>query len=91
MRSPNFTRSEIEYVCVDDITAFVHGRNKELVEMEEKVVENMKREVEEKGLKLSVTEGGKEGKSKATSSCRYLAARRKELLWRRVLKRRPWT
>ena len=27
--------------------------------------------VEEKGLRLSITEGGKEGKSKATTSCKY--------------------
>ena len=44
---------------MDDITAFMNGRNKELVEMAEKVVKNLKREVEEKGLKLSITEEGK--------------------------------
>ena len=44
--------------------AFMDGRNKKLVETEEKVLKKLKREVEEKGLKLSTTEGGKEGKRK---------------------------
>ena len=48
-------------VFVDDITAFLNGRNKELVEMAEKVFKKLKREVEEKDLKLSITEGRKEG------------------------------
>ena len=37
-----------------------------------------KREVEEKGLKLSITEGEKEGKSKVIASCRYLKERFQE-------------
>ena len=65
-------------------------RNKELVEMAEKVLKRLKREVEEKGLKLSITVRGKQGKSKAITSCKYLeerfrfsnAARKKELCWR---------
>ena len=65
-------------VFVDDITAFMNGRNKELMEMAEKVLKNVKRELEEKGLKLSITEGGKEGKSKAMTSCRYLEERFQE-------------
>ena len=44
---------------VDDITASINGRNKEAVEMAEEVLKKLKREVEEKGLKLSITEGGK--------------------------------
>ena len=36
--------------------------------MAEKVLKKLKREVEEKGLKLSITEGGEEGKSKAITS-----------------------
>ena len=32
----------------------------------------MKREVEENCLKLSITEGGKAGKNKAVTSCKYL-------------------
>ena len=43
-----------------DITAFMSGRNKELVEMAEKVLKKLKREVEEKGLKRSLLEGKKE-------------------------------
>ena len=60
---------------MDDITAFKNGRNKEMVE---KVLKKLKREVEEKGLKLSITEGGKEGKREeegkreAITSCKYL-------------------
>ena len=62
-------------VFVDDITAFLKRRNKELVEMAKKVLKNSKKEVEEKGLKPSITEGGKEGKSKAITSCKYLEER----------------
>ena len=43
--------------------------------MAEKVLKKSKREVEEKGLKLSITEGGKEGKRKVIASCRYLQER----------------
>ena len=57
---------------MDDITAFLSGTDKELVEMAEKVLEKLKREVAKKGLKLSITEGGKQGKSKVITSCRYL-------------------
>ena len=39
--------------------------------MPEKVLKKSKREVEENGLKLSITEGGKEGKRKVIASCRY--------------------
>ena len=59
-------------VFVDDITVLLHGRNKELVEMAEKVLKKKKREKEEKSLKLSITEGGKDGKSKAITSCKHL-------------------
>ena len=36
------------------------------------MVKKLKEEVEKKGLKLSVTENGKEGKSKMIASCGYL-------------------
>ena len=49
----------------------MEGRNKELTGVAEKV-KSIGREVEEKGLKLSITEGGKEGKSKVIASCGYL-------------------
>ena len=58
---------------MDDITACKEGRNKELAGMAEIVLKSTKREVEEKGLVLSVTERGKEGKSNVTASCSYLA------------------
>ena len=48
-----------------------NGRNKELVDVAEKVLKKMKTEVEEKGLRFSITEGGKEGKSKVITSCRF--------------------
>ena len=54
---------EIE-VLVDDITGFVNGRNKELVEMAEKVLKKLKMVAEEKGLKLSITEGGKKDRAR---------------------------
>ena len=38
----------------------------------------MKREVDETGLKLSITEGGKEGKRQVISSCSYLKERFQE-------------
>ena len=85
-------------VFVDDISAFMHGRNKALAEMAQKVLIRLKREEEEKGLKLSIIVGGKQGKSQAITSCKYLeerfrfsnAARKKELCWRRVWKRWAW-
>ena len=49
-------------VFVDDITALVKGRSKEPAEMTKKVMKKLKEEVEKKGIKLSVTENGKEGR-----------------------------
>ena len=40
--------------------------------------EDVKREVDETGLKLSITEGGKEGKRQVISSCSYLKERFQE-------------
>ena len=40
--------------------------------MAKKEMKKLKEEVEEKGLKLSVTENGKEGKSMMIGSCGYL-------------------
>ena len=59
-------------VFVDDITALVKGRNKEVADMAKKVMKKLKEEVEKKGLKFSVTENGKEGKSKMIASCGFL-------------------
>ena len=55
-----------------DTTALWVGRNKEVVEMAEKVTKKLKEEVAKKGLMLSVTENGKEGKSKIIASCGFL-------------------
>ena len=47
---------------MDDITACLEGRNKELQGIAEKVLKTMIIEVEEKVLMLSITEEGKEWK-----------------------------
>ena len=57
-----------------DITAFISGTSKELVEKAEKILKK-KSETDEKDLKLSTTEGGKEGRNKAITSCKYLDER----------------
>ena len=57
---------------MDDITVLVKGKNKEVAEMAKKVMKKLKEEVEKKGLKLSVTENGKEGRSKMIASCGFL-------------------
>ena len=59
-------------VFVDDITALLMGKNKVAAEMAKKVMKKLREEVEKKGLKLSVTENGKEGKSKMIASCGFL-------------------
>ena len=79
---------------MDDITAFMNGRNKELVEMTEKVLKKGRERGGGEGLE-AIAVGGKQGKSKAITFWKYLeerfrfstAARKKELCWRRVLKR----
>ena len=59
-------------VFVDDITALLRRKNKVVAEMAKKLMKILKEEVERKGLKLSVTEDGKEGKSKMIASCGFL-------------------
>ena len=56
----------------DTITTLVKGRNEEVAETAKNVMKKLKEEVEKKGLKLSVTENGKEGKSKMIASCGFL-------------------
>ena len=56
---------------MNDITAPLIGKNKEVAEMAMEVMKKTKEEVEQKGLKLSVTENGK-GKSKMVASCGFL-------------------
>ena len=63
---------------MEDITAFMEGRNKELAGFAEKVLKPIGREVEEKGLKLSIIEGGTEVKSKVIASCSYLEEKYQE-------------
>ena len=59
-------------VFVHDITAQVKGRNKGGGKGKKKVMRKLKEEVQKEGLELSVTENGKEGKSKMIASCGYL-------------------
>ena len=63
--------AEVE-VFVDDNTALLSGKNKVLAEMAKKVMKRLREEVEKKGLKLSVNENGKDGKSNMIASCRFL-------------------
>ena len=56
-------------VSVDDITSFMEGRIKELPGIAEKVLKAMRLEVEEKSLKLSITEAGRDGKCNVVASC----------------------
>ena len=59
-------------VFVKDINNFMEGRNKELAGMAGKVLKSIACEVQEKGLKLSITEGEKDVKSKVIASCGHL-------------------
>ena len=63
---------------MDDIAALLMGRNQDLVEMAGKVLRKVKEEVEEKGIKLSITEKSKEGKSLMIATCRYLEEQLRE-------------
>ena len=66
-------------VFVDDITALLVGKNKEVAEMAKEGDEEIfKEEVERKGLKLSITEKVKEGKSNMIASCGYLDEKLRE-------------
>ena len=56
-------------VVVDEIIPVMAGRNKELLGIADNVLRALGTELEEKGLKLSMTEGGKEGKTKVVASC----------------------
>ena len=53
---------------MDDITALLMEKNNVVVVMAKKVMKKLKEEVEKKGFELSVTENGKEGKSKMIAS-----------------------
>ena len=63
---------------VDDTTAFVGGQDKDLPGIAEKVLKSTRLEVEENVLKLSITEGGKEGTHQVTASCSYLEEKLQE-------------
>ena len=57
---------------MDDITALLKGKHREVAEMATKVMKKLKNEVEKKGLELSVTENVKKGKSKMIASSSFL-------------------
>ena len=66
---------------MDGITALVKGKNKEVAEVAKKAMKKLKEEVEKKGLKLSLTENGKEGKSKMIASSGFLENELAILRW----------
>ena len=51
---------------------FQRRKNREVAEAAKKVMKKLTEEVERKGLQLSVTENGNEGKSKMIASCGFL-------------------
>ena len=57
---------------MDDITALLMGKNREVAETAKKVMKKLKEVVEKKSPKLLVTENGKEGQSKMIASCGFL-------------------
>ena len=63
------------------LTALVKGTIKE----EENVLKKLQKDVEEKGLKLSITEGRREGKSKV------IVQRKRRSGYGRVFKISEWT
>ena len=72
--------SEVAKICpslklrvfADDSTALVKGRYKKCRGNGKKVMKKLKEGVEKKGLELSVSENGKERKSKMAASCGFL-------------------
>ena len=50
----------------------IKKRNREVAEAAKKVMKKPKEEMEKKGLKMSVTENGKEGTTKMIASCGFL-------------------
>ena len=76
-------------VFVDDLTALLMGKNREVAEMAKKVMKKLK-EVGEKGLKLSATNNGKEGKNKMIASCGFLEDELRKCS-RTVWNRLEWT
>ena len=78
-----------EVVFVDDITACMEGRSLELPEIAETVLKTIRKEVEEEGLKSSITERGKEGKSKVSASCSHLEDKFREA-WQTAWQHLEW-
>ena len=77
---------KLKVFFVDEMTPFMQGRNTELPGIAEKVLKSIRKEAEEKGLKLSITEGGKQGKNMVIASCCYLEEKFQE-----CSKRRSWS
>ena len=57
---------------MDDITALLMGKNRQVAEMAKTVMKKLKEEVGTKGFELSVTENGKEGMRKMIAPCGFL-------------------
>ena len=58
-------------VFVDDIVALFEGEKQKHSGTGKEVMKKLTEEVEKEGLKLSVTDNGKEGKSKMITSCGF--------------------
>ena len=72
MKLHKFTLPLVLRVFVDEITALLERTNRDIAETAKKVMKKLREEVDKKGLKLSVTENGKEGRSKMIASCGFL-------------------
>ena len=68
----NYPPLKLRFLLMTSRHSFLFGKNREVAEMVKKVMKKLKEEVESKGLKLSVTENGKEGKSNMIASCGFL-------------------
>ena len=59
-------------VFAGGVAVLVRGESEGVAEVAKKVLKKLREEVEKKGLKLSVTQDGKEGKSTMIASCGFL-------------------
>ena len=63
---------KLKVFFVDEYHSLVSRTTQKSAGIEEKVLKSVKWEAEEKGLKLSIADGGKEGTRKVIASCSYL-------------------
>ena len=70
---------KLKVFFVDEYHSLVSRTTQKSAGIEEKVLKSVKWEAEEKGLKLSIADGGKEGTRKVIASCSYLEDKLQEL------------